>query len=102
MSHEPVTIRTYDSQPQAEADRMHLEAAGFTAVLNDAETVGMNYMLGTALGALKNKCRSRRPGLLSRFSKKPRRQMVSAGKNGASAAMSSNAYRVDLQCGSFR
>jgi hypothetical protein len=53
MSHEPVTIRTYQTQPEAEADRMHLEAAGFTAVLNDSETVGMNWMLGTALGAIK-------------------------------------------------
>jgi hypothetical protein len=53
MNKDLVTIATFRSPPEAEAAKLHLEAAGLTPFLADVETVNMDWLLGNAIGDIK-------------------------------------------------
>jgi hypothetical protein len=48
-----VTVAAYRFANEAELARMHLAEAGIEAVLADAETVNMDWLLGAAVGDIK-------------------------------------------------
>ena len=48
-----VTIATFDMSPKAEIARNALTAAGIQSVLGDDNTLGMDWMLGNAIGWIK-------------------------------------------------
>jgi hypothetical protein len=53
MADDPVTIARYQFLSEAEAARMHLEAAGIHAFLIDVETLNVNWLWGNAIGYIK-------------------------------------------------
>ncbi len=50
MSDAWITLRTFDSQPQAELARVALANAGIDCQLLNAEVVSMDWLLGNAIG----------------------------------------------------
>lgn len=53
MTQELVNVGNFRFVPEAEAARLHLEEAGITAFLSNAELVNMNWFYGNALGWVK-------------------------------------------------
>lgn len=53
MPDEVVTVATFQSLPQAEACRLHLESRGLTVFLTDAEAIRTDWLLSNALGLIK-------------------------------------------------